>query len=71
MKIRVTYDKTHNCLIGTYTGVPESENVKEYGDEIVKMTRIHNCKRFLNDLPSKLLIVMKRPWPGFKNGILT
>ena len=50
MKIHVTYDKAHNCLIGKYTGVLESGNVKEYGDEIVKWTRIHPCKRFLNDM---------------------
>ena len=50
MKIRVTYNKTHNYLIGKYTGVLESGNVREYGIEILKWVRIHNCKRFMNDL---------------------
>lgn len=50
MKIRVIYDETHDCLIGKYTGLLEPGNVKEYGDEILKLVKIHDCKRFLNDM---------------------
>lgn len=50
MKISVTYDEAHDCLVGKYVGVLEPKNVKEYGDEILRLTRIHDCKRLLNDM---------------------
>lgn len=50
MKISVTYDEVHNCLYGKAVGAFEPKHVKEYGDEILRVARIHNCKRFLNDM---------------------
>jgi hypothetical protein len=50
MKITVTYDEVHDCLVGKYVGRFEPGDVREYGNEIIKLARIHNCKRFLNDM---------------------
>jgi len=50
MKISIVYDQNHNCLIGKFIGDLEAKHVNEYGQEILKMVKIHDCKRFLNDL---------------------
>lgn len=50
MKISVVYDESLNCLIGKYVGIFEPKHVNAYGNEILKLAKIHRCKRFLNDL---------------------
>ncbi len=50
MKIKVEYNQVHNCLVGKYIGTIEAKHVGEYAQKILKLVRIHDCKRFLNDL---------------------
>jgi len=50
MKITVEYNPVHDCLIGKFIGTIEPKHVAGYVDEILKLARIHNCKRFLNDM---------------------
>lgn len=50
MKITVEYNQVHNCLVGKFIGTMEAKHVGEYAQEILKVARIHDCKRFLNDM---------------------
>ena len=50
MKITVEYNQVHNCLVGKVIGAMEPKHVGVYAQEILKLVRIHDCKRFLNDM---------------------
>jgi len=50
MKITVEYNQVHNYLVGKFIGTMEPKHVGEYAQEILKLARIHDCKRFLNDM---------------------
>ncbi len=50
MKITVEYNQVHNCLVGKFIGTIEAKHVREYAEEVLKLVRIHDCKRFLNDM---------------------
>jgi len=50
MKITVEYNQVHNCLVGKFIGTIEPKHVGEYAEEVLKLVRIHDCKRFLNDM---------------------
>lgn len=50
MKISVVYDETHDLVHGKFAGTFEPKHVKEYGDEILRLAKIHKCGRFLNDM---------------------
>jgi hypothetical protein len=50
MKITVEFDQNHHCLVGKFVGVIEPMHVKEYAQEVLKLARFHDCKRFLNDM---------------------
>jgi len=50
MKITVEYDEINDCLIGKFVGIFEPKHVKLYVKEAFKLAKLHNCKRFLNDM---------------------
>ena len=50
VKYTVSYDNKDNCIIGRFSGEFNKESMKEYLKEIVKLTKINNCNRFINDL---------------------
>ena len=50
MNITVEYNQAHNCLVGKFIGTMEPKHVGEYAQEVLKLARIHDCKRFLNDM---------------------
>ena len=57
MKYNVIYNQEYNCLIGKYVGDLNIESVKKYAKEISKMARIHDCKRFINDLREATILL--------------
>ena len=50
MKITVEYNPVHDCLVGKVIGILEPKLVGQYLQEVLKLARIHDCKRFLNDM---------------------
>ena len=50
MKISVVYNQVYNCLMGKYVGVLEPQHVQEYIDKVLEKAKVHDCKRFLNDM---------------------
>jgi len=57
MKYNVIYNQEYNCLIGKFVGDLNMESVKEYAKEISKMAKIHDCKRFVNDLREATILL--------------
>lgn len=50
MKIDVSFDEKHNCVIGRFEGDLTLAAAKEYIKEVVEVAKKHTCERFLNDL---------------------
>lgn len=50
MKISVEYNQVHDCLVGKFIGTLEPKHVGSYLQEVLRLARVHDCKRFLNDM---------------------
>jgi hypothetical protein len=50
MKIDVSFDEEHNCVVGRFEGDLMLDTAKKYISEAVKVANKHPCQRILNDL---------------------
>jgi hypothetical protein len=57
MKIDVSFDEEHNCVIGRFEGDMTMAAAKKYISEIVKVAKKHPCQRFLNDIREANLLL--------------
>jgi hypothetical protein len=46
----VKYDQENDIIIGSFSGDFDIHALNQYSNEIVKLTKEHNCKKTLNDL---------------------
>jgi hypothetical protein len=50
MSYNVYYDSEHDCIFASMEGEINIEQVKDFAQEIAKLTSEHNCRRLINDL---------------------